>query len=139
MPRSRCYSDLLRLPTFIDRFHYLRIKGTVGDSTFGFDRYLNQQFYHSYEWGCIRDQVIARDNGCDLGIADRPISGRIYVHHMNPISIDDVYKASDWLLNPEYLICTSFETHTAIHYGSEDLLYLDPIERRPNDMCPWKK
>lgn len=138
MKNIRTYSELIRLPTFEERYRYLRIGGRVGEETFGFDRYLNQMFYTSNEWRDIRDHVIIRDNGCDLGIPDREISGRILVHHMNPITVDDVVKRSKYLLDPEYLICTIKNTHDAIHYGDESLLFTGPIERRPNDTCPWK-
>lgn len=138
MKSIRTYSELIMLPTFEERYRYLRIGGRVGEETFGFDRYLNQMFYTSNEWRDIRDQVIIRDNGCDLGIPDREISGRILVHHMNPITVEDVVKRSKYLLDPEYLICTIKSTHDAIHYGDESLLFTGPIERRPNDTCPWK-
>ena len=139
MTNIRTYSELVTLPTFEERYRYLRIGGRVGEETFGFDRYLNQMFYTSNEWRDIRDHVIIRDNGCDLGMLDREISGRILVHHMNPITVDDVLKRSKYLLDPEYLICTIKNTHDAIHYGDESLLFTGPIERRPNDTCPWKK
>lgn len=139
MSRIKCYSELIQIPEFVKRFEYLRLDQLVGGVTFGFDRYLNQRFYHSDEWRVIRDYVIARDSGCDLGILGRDICGSIYVHHMNPVAIRDIEESRDILLNPEYLICTSFDTHSAIHYGSESLLSRDPIVRRPNDTCPWKK
>lgn len=132
------YSELITFETFEDRYKYLRLGGTVGEETFGYDRIFNQRFYSSYEWKRIRDQVIVRDNGCDLGIAGRQIYGPIYIHHINPILLQDIENATDILLNPEYLICTSFNTHNAIHYGDESLLVKDPISRRPNDTCPWK-
>lgn len=137
----KTYSELIKLPTFIERYHYLRIGGTVGADTFGFDRYLNQVFYKSDEWLSIRNYVIVRDSGCDLGMLDREIRRptRILVHHMNPISKDDILRRSDFLLNPEYLICTIKTTHDAIHYGDESLLALDPIVRTRNDTCPWKR
>lgn len=134
----RTYSELLRFITFEERFEYLRLDGTVGKSTFGFDRYLNQLFYKSGEWETVRDQVIIRDDGCDLGIADREIGSRIIIHHMNPIFVKDIYEVSDILLNPEYLICVSHDTHNAIHYGNQELLLKDYIPRTPNDTCPWK-
>ena len=136
----KTYTQLIQLSTFEERFIYLECFSNVGDSTFGFDRYLNQQFYRSVEWKHVRDFVIVRDRGCDLGIQDREIGGRIYVHHMNPITIDDIDKSSDFLLNPEYLICVSKETHDAIHFGDER--YLDKkkfTERMPNDTAPWIK
>ena len=134
----RTYSELITLPTFIDRYRYLKLGGKVGEDTFGFDRYLNQVFYQSKEWRSIRDYVITRDNGCDLGIPGHEIYGRILIHHMNPITEDDILKRSDLLLNPEYLICTIKNTHDAIHYSDESLLITDPIERSKNDTCPWK-
>ena len=136
---GRTYSELITLPTFEERYRYLRIGGRVGEETFGFDRYLNQIFYKSKEWLSIRDQVIARDNGCDLGIPGREIHGRILIHHMNPITVEDILNRSDLLLNPEYLICTVKNTHDAIHYGDENLLNKDPIERTKNDTCPWRR
>ena len=132
------YSELIQLPTFEERFEYLRLDGVVGRDTFGFDRYLNQQFYRSGEWKRIRNQVIVRDNGCDLGIDDYEIHGRILIHHMNPISIEDLQHMSDLLINPEYLICVSHRTHNAIHYGDESLIVTAPIERSQNDTCPWR-
>ena len=134
----RTYSELIQLPTFEDRFDYLRLDGVVGKDTFGFDRYLNQQFYRSSEWKRIRNQVIVRDNGCDLGIDEYEIHGRILIHHMNPISIEDLQYMSDLLMNPEYLICVSHRTHNAIHYGDESLIVTAPIERSQNDTCPWR-
>lgn len=134
----RTYSKLIELPTFEERYRYLRIGGKVGEETFGFERYLNQEFYKSDEWKSVRRQVIIRDNGCDLGMEDREIYGRIIVHHMNPITIDDLIQRSDFLLNPEYLICTVKATHDAIHYGDESLLLKPPVERTKNDTCPWK-
>lgn len=134
----RTYSELITIPTFEERYKYLKIGGKVGEETFGFERYLNQEFYKSHEWQSIRRQVIVRDLGCDLGIEDREIHGKIIVHHMNPITIDDIIEASDFLLNPEYLICTLKSTHDAIHYGDESLLIKAPVERMKNDTCPWK-
>ena len=134
----RTYSELIQLPTFEERFDYLRLDGVVGKDTFGFDRYLNQQFYRSSEWKRIRNQVIVRDNGYDLGIDEYEIHGRILIHHMNPISIEDLQHMSDFLMNPEYLICVSHRTHNAIHYGDESLTVSAPIERSQNDTCPWR-
>lgn len=134
----RTYSELITIPTFEERYKYLKIGGKVGEETFGFERYLNQEFYKSHEWQSIRRQVIVRDLGCDLGIEGREIHGKIIVHHMNPITIDDIVSASDFLLNPEYLICTLKSTHDAIHYGDESLLIKAPVERMKNDTCPWK-
>ena len=137
--RIRTYSELITLPTFEGRFRYLRLKGNVGEDTFGFDRYMNQKFYRSAEWKRIRDEVIVRDMGCDLGIEDRVIFDKILIHHMNPITSKDIRYVTDMLLNPEYLICVSHRTHNAIHYGDEDLLVTAPIVRTPNDTCPWKR
>lgn len=135
----RTYSELITLPTFEERYAYLRLNGKVGEETFGFDRYLNQQFYKSKEWRSIRDRVITRDNGCDLGIEGREIHSRVLIHHMNPITVDDILRRSDFLLNPEYLICVDKITHDAIHYSDDNLLIKDPIERRKNDTCPWRQ
>ena len=135
----RTYSELILLPTFEERFEYLKLDGFVGQETFGFDRYLNQIFYRSPEWKRLRNEIIIRDDACDLAMEDREIFGRIFIHHMNPITKDDVLSRSDILLNPEYLICVSKLTHDAIHYGDKDLLSMDPVVRRPNDTCPWKK
>jgi hypothetical protein len=134
----RTYSELITLPTFMERYKYLRIGGTVGADTFGFDRYLNQAFYKSEEWKSIRRHVIIRDCGCDLGIEGREIHERILIHHINPISEEDILGRSDFLLNPEYLISTSHRTHNAIHYGDDSILIDTPLERRKNDTCPWK-
>lgn len=134
----RTYSELITFPTFEERYEYLRLKGRVGEETFGFDRYLNQVFYKSKEWRSVRDYVIARDNGCDLGIEGYEIFGQILIHHMNPITKDDILHRKDFILNPEYLITTVKKTHDAIHYGDESLLITAPIERRKNDTCPWR-
>lgn len=135
----RTYSELITLPTFEERFKYLQLNGQVGKDTFGFDRYLNQNFYRSIEWKRLRNQIILRDNGCDLGVEGYEIHGRIIIHHMNPITIKDITDATEFLLNPEYLISTVHNTHNAIHYGDESLLCLGPIERTKNDTCPWKR
>ena len=134
----KTYSELIKLKTFEERYEYLRLGGIVGKETFGFDRYLNQTFYKTDEWLSIRDHVIVRDNGCDLGIEGREIHSRILVHHMNPITKEDILSRSEYLLNPEYLICTIKSTHDAIHYGDESLLITMPVERRKNDTCLWK-
>ena len=140
MTNFRTYSELITLPTFKERFNYLKLNGYIGEQTFGFDRYLNQKFYRLPEWKRIRREVILRDNGCDLGMVDReiPPGVRIIVHHMNPIAVKDIANKLDWILDPEYLICTMKITHNAIHYGDENLLYADPIERMPNDTTPWR-
>lgn len=134
----RTYTDLIAIPTFVERFEYLKLMGSVGADTFGYDRYLNQIFYTTREWRHLRDQVILRDMGRDLAMEGYEIHGKIYIHHLNPISKDDIIERSDYLMNPEFLVCTSFETHNAIHYGNADNLRSVPIERRANDTCPWK-
>ena len=139
MTTIKCYSELILLPTFQARYQYLRLNGEVGKETFGFDRYMNQFFYRSPEWRRVRDFVISRDEGCDLGIPGREIFGRVIIHHMNPIRSEDIRNRSELLLNPEYLITTIHDTHLAIHYGDEHLLLQEPVERRPNDTCPWKR
>lgn len=139
MKMIRTYSELITFPTFEERYRYLRLEGKVGEDTFGFDRWLNQSFYKDPEWRAIRDKIIIRDNGCDLGIPGREICSRIIVHHMNPITKDDILSRSAFLLNPEYLICTVKNTHDAIHYGDEGLLIKAPIERTKNDTCPWRR
>lgn len=135
---TRSYAELSRLSSFEERFEYLKLSGTVGESTFGFDRYLNQQFYLSPEWRAIRDRVIARDLGCDLGVEGFEVHGRILIHHINPITVDDVVNRNPKVFDPENLILTSHNTHNAIHYGDEDLLIRAPIERSKYDTCPWK-
>lgn len=134
----KTYSELSTLSTFKERYEYLRLGGTVGEDTFGFDRYLNQIFYKSAEWQSVRREVIIRDNGCDLGLEEYEIRGKILIHHMNPICVEDIVKRSDMLLNPEYLITTVLATHNAIHYGDATLLPILPKERSRNDTCPWK-
>lgn len=135
---TKTYSELIKLKTFKERYKYLRLDGLIGEETFGFDRYMNQKFYKSKEWKRIRDQVIVRDNGCDLGVEGYEIGGRILIHHMNPILLKDIQTLSEFLLNPEYLICTTLDTHNAIHYGDSNLLVIEPIERTKNDTCPWR-
>lgn len=136
----RTYSELITLPTFEERYRYLKLGGKVGEETFGFDRYLNQVFYSSLEWKTFRRDIIVRDLGCDLGIEDRVIGGNIFIHHINTIALADIHRRNlEVLLNPENVICTSFNTHNAIHYGDESLLTLAPIARRPNDTCPWRR
>lgn len=140
MNHIRTYSELSELSTFEERYKYLKLDGVVGEETFGFDRYLNQQFYQrDIEWKKVRDFVIMRDSGCDLGIEGREIHGKIIVHHMNPITKNDLINRTDFLLNPEYLICTLKSTHDAIHYGDEKLLMKGPVKRTKNDTCPWRK
>lgn len=135
--KTRCYSELMLLPTFEERYEYLKLCGEVGKDTFGFDRWINQKFYKSQEWKQVRRDVIIRDEGRDLGMEGYELQNGIYVHHMNPMLPKDIVDASDWILNPEYLICCSFDTHNAIHYGDASLLP-KVIERKPNDTCPWK-
>lgn len=135
----RNYSELILLPSFSERYEYLRLDSQVGKETFGFERYLNQQFYHSDKWKSVRDFVITRDIGCDLGLEGYMIYGRIYIHHMNPITTRDLRDATVYLLNPEFLICTTHNTHNAIHYGDSSMLITEPFERSPYDTCPWKK
>ena len=138
MTNIKTYSELITIPTFEERFEYLKLDGRVGAETFGFDRYLNQAFYKSDEWLSIRDYVITRDNGCDLGMEGYEIYGRILIHHINPITKDDIIQRSRILLDPENLITTVKRTHDAIHYGDSNLLIRAPIERRKNDTCPWR-
>ena len=136
----RTYSELSKLKTFRERYEYLKLDGTVGEETFGFDRYINQMFYKSEEWKRIRNYVITRDNGCDLGIPDRKIvDSVILVHHINPITKEDIINKNEILLDPEYLITTIKPTHDAIHYGDESLLAEDLVIRSKNDTCPWKR
>lgn len=134
----RRYSELIRIPTFEERFEYLRLDGQVGADTFGSDRYLNQIFYKSPEWKKIRDEIIIRDQCCDLAMPGYDIHGPVLIHHLNPITKEDILSRTDSLLNPEYLVCTIQSTHNAIHYGDVNLLITNPIERKPNDTCPWK-
>ena len=134
----RTYNELMLLPTFKERFEYLKLSGRVGEETFGFDRWLNQKFYRSAEWKHLRDQVIIRDNGCDLGVEGREIYGKILIHHMNPISKKDILERTDLLLNPMYLISVTKQTHDAIHYSDDSILMKDPIVRSRNDTCPWR-
>lgn len=136
---NKSYKELVWIPTFEERAEYLKLSGKVGEDTFGFDRIFNQMFYRSQEWQDIRSKVIARDLGCDLAIADREIFGKILVHHMNPIDVNDIRHSSDILLDPNYLICVSHETHNYIHYGRKRIEQTLPKERKPNDMCPWKQ
>lgn len=134
---TRTYTDLMRIPTFEERFEYLKLSGRVAKETFGFDRWLNQVFYRSPQWRQLRNQIIIRDNGCDLGIPGREIYDKIYVHHMNPLLKDDIVNKTEYLTNPEYLICVSHMTHEAIHYGDANLLMRDQVERKPGDTILW--
>lgn len=136
--KIKSYSEMLQFDSLVDRYRYLKLNGELGSSTFGFDRYLNQQFYKLKEWKLVRAKVIVRDLGCDLGIEGLEIVGPVIIHHMNPISIDDVKNKNPILLDPEYLISTQLNTHNAIHYGDESLLISEiPIERSPNDTKLW--
>lgn len=137
MSRTRTYSELKRLGTFEERFKYLSLEGQVGASTFGFDRWMNQAFYRSREWKQMRDHVIFRDNGCDLGVEGHDIFGGLLVHHMNPIEVKDIQHATDWLLDAEYLITVSLRTHNAIHYGNGQLLPRQPVVRKRGDTKLW--
>lgn len=132
------YSELILLPTFKERFEYLKLDGKVGEDTFGWDRYLNQTFYRSAQWRHIRDQVIVRDNGCDMGLEGYPIHGKILIHHINPITADDIsHSDEEVLIDLDNLVCVSLATHNAIHYGDESLIPQDPVVRKPGDTCPW--
>ena len=133
------YTELSKLQTFEERYNYLRLNGQVGVDTFGFDRYLNQIFYRSKQWKSVRDYVIVRDNGCDLGVEGYEIHERIIIHHMNPITLHDIEHETEFLLDPEFLICTIHNTHNAIHYGNENLLIKLPVIRTKNDTCPWRQ
>lgn len=134
----RTYHDLAAIKSFSDRFEYLKLGGKVGESTFGFERYLNQTLYRSEKWKRTRDKVIIRDSGCDLGHPDFPINGKIIIHHMNPITVKSIEDDSDDIYDPEFLVCVSMNTHNAIHYGDANLLPKTYEPRRPGDTCPWK-
>ena len=136
----RTYQKLIKFPTFEERFEYLRLDGQVGADTFGFDRIFNQRFYRSKEWQQIRGQVILRDQGCDLGLEGYDIQNGIVIHHMNPITLEDIENATDILLDPEYLISCTHDTHNAIHYGDQKIFRSKVlVERKPNDTIPWRK
>jgi hypothetical protein len=135
--RARTYSELRRLDTFEDRYEYLKLGGSVGYSTFGFDRHLNQSFYNSSEWRSVRQFVIIRDNGCDLGVPGYEINGALLIHHINPMNVDDIISHEEWILEPEYLITTTQATHNAIHYGDKSLLARPFVERKPGDTKLW--
>ena len=137
MSRTRSYFELKQLETFIERFQYLELRGVLGESTFGFDRWVNQRFYKSHEWLSVREHVIVRDNGCDLGVLGYEINGGLLVHHMNPLGLKDLIDGGDWILDPEFLITTSLRTHNAIHYGNEELLPRAPVERKLGDTTLW--
>jgi hypothetical protein len=135
--RRRTYSELRRLTTFEERFDYLSMSGEVGKTTFGFDRWINQQFYRSREWKQVRDYVVVRDGGCDLGIPGYEIHAQLLVHHMNPVTPEDLIGGEAWILDPEFLITTTHQTHNAIHYGDMSLISRAPVERRPGDTKLW--
>lgn len=135
----KCYSELITIPTFIERYRYLKIGGRVGADTFGHDRYLNQVLYHSNEWLDFRDEIIIRDNGCDLAHPEFEIHDRILIHHINPITVEDVLRRDPKIFDPENVISTVLSTHNAIHYGDESQLMLLPITRTKNDTCPWRR
>jgi hypothetical protein len=135
---NKSYSELITFDNFQDRFEYLRFRGRVGEETFGRDRYLNQKLYTSQEWRDFRKRVIIRDNGCDLGIPGHEIFGGIFIHHINPISLEEIFKRSVYVFDMNNVICCSFDTHNAIHYGDGQYLSTVPTERRPGDTCPWK-
>jgi len=137
MSRIRRYSELSRLDTFEERYEYLKLNGVVGASTFGFDRWVNQEFYRSREWKDVRNEVIVRDNGCDLGVLGYEINFNLLIHHMNPVSMKDIQHGEEWILDPNFLITTSRQTHNAIHYGDETLLPRGPITRRSGDTTLW--
>lgn len=138
MMNTKRYSELITIPTYEERFKYLQLKGAVGNDTFGYDRYLNQILYNSPEWKRLRNQIIIRDNGRDLGCEGYEIYGRILIHHMNPITVEDIVSRDPIVFDPENLICVSHNTHNAIHYGDENLLIMAPVERTKNDTCPWR-
>lgn len=135
---NKTYTQMKALSTFLERYKYLRIKNRVGDATFGFNRYLNQSFYSSRQWRSTRDKVIIRDNGCDLACEGYEINDRVYVHHINPIGLEDVENEAECLYDLNNLVCVSYSTHLAIHYSDESLLPPKPVIRRPNDTCPWR-
>lgn len=135
----RRYSELITLPTLKERFEYLKLEGAVGRDTFGFDRWLNQVLYSSKEWKAVRNRILVRDSSCELAIPDRPIFGKVYIHHMNPITKEDILNRSDFIFNPDYLVCCSFDMHNAIHYGDDSKIMIqDYVPRTPNDTCPWR-
>lgn len=136
---NRSYYELIQIPNYLDRFNYLRLRGSVGKETFGFDRYLNQALYRSPEWKRFRRDMILRDNGCDLACEGYEIVGKVLLHHINPITIEDITNRSSSIFDPNNVICVSMNTHNAIHYGDESLLVIGPTERIPYDTCPWKR
>lgn len=139
MTMNKSYRRLIWLSSFQERFDYLKCDGSVGDYTFGGHRYLNQLLYNSQRWKKVRNEVIIRDNGFDLAHRDYPIGGNIYVHHINPITIDDILEERSCVFDPDNLVSTSFQTHNAIHYGNEQIITREPVTRKPYDTCPWKR
>ena len=141
MTSIKRYSELIRLPTAEERFNYLKLSGSVGASTFGFDRYLNQQFYRSKEWRKFRSDMILRDNGCDMALPGReiPNGAKLILHHINPLTLEEVEEQGEALFDPENVVCVSDRTHNAIHFGDISLLVMEPIVRRPYDTCPWRQ
>lgn len=139
MTTNKTYSELMTFQTFEERFQYLKLDGIVGKETFGFQRWLNQEFYHSNGWLRFRDDIIIRDNGCDLGVPGFEIYGSVLIHHLNPITHDDILLCKPCVFDPENVICTRLRTHNAIHYGDESLIIIAPIQRSRNDTCPWRK
>lgn len=137
MSKIRTYHELCQIESFEERYHYLKLEGSLGVRTFGFDRWVNQQFYKSYQWKSARDYVIVRDNGCDLGIPGFEIHSGLLIHHMNPVTLNDILQNENWILDPNFLITTSLRTHNAIHYGNEDLLPREPRVRKPGDTALW--
>lgn len=135
---SKCYSELMTLPTFIERYRYLKLNGVVGEDTFGFKRWLNQVLYTSSDWKSFRREIARRDNGCDLAVQGFEVYGPVIIHHIVPITYEDVLNRNKCLFDPENVILTQLGTHNAIHYGDESLLNIAPVERAPNDTCPWK-
>lgn len=141
MKTTKCYSELIKLQTAKERYQYLRLSSSVGKATFGYDRYLNQAFYTSPEWRKFRNDMILRDNGCDMAMPDReiPKGAKLVLHHINPLTLEDVQEMGPALFDPENVVCVSDKTHNAIHYGDETLMTFEPVVRRPNDTCPWKQ
>ena len=138
MKMIKCYSDLIQLDSFIDRYHYLRIHGTVGEATFGYDRWVNQELYRSSKWRRTRSRIIIRDDACDLGVEGYELPNYITIHHINPITLEDIEEERDIVFDPENLICCSSRTHKAIHFGDENLLPKQYVARKPNDTCLWR-
>ena len=138
MNQNRTYSEMIRLPTFLERYRYLKLGGCVGEETFGHDRYLNQILYRSPEWRRFRRDIILRDDGCDLASEDFRLYGKILIHHIDPITVRDIELRDPKIFDPDNVVCTCLNTHNAIHYGDESLLFTMPLERTKNDTCPWK-